>query len=67
MAKNPRSMLKQGAISFSEDDSSSAAEELDPTRELSSYFSPKDENLNPLPKNCVHVLVKLPVSGKSHY
>ena len=60
-------MLKQGAISFSEDDPSSVVEELDPTRELSFYFAPKDENPNPLPEYYVHVLVEVPASGKLHY
>ena len=62
-----RTMLKDGGISFSDDDPSSVVEELDPTRILSSYFSPKDENPNPLPEECVHVLVEVPTSGKLHY
>ena len=65
--KDLMSMLKQGAISFSEDDSSSVVDQLDPTRKLSSYFSPKDENHNPLPEECVHVLVEVPTFGKLHY
>ena len=60
-------MLKQGAISFSDDDPSSVVEELDPTGDLSSYFTSNDENPNPLPKERVHVLVEVPTFGKLHY
>ena len=65
--KDLRLMLKQGAILFSEDDSSSVVERLEIPRKLSSYFSPEDENPNPLPEGCVHVLVEVPIFGKLHY
>ena len=65
--KDVRSMLKQRAISFSEDDPISVVERLEIPRKLSSYFSPEDENPNPLPEGCVHVLVEVPIFGKLHY